>query len=64
MNYDRIRETAINNLFVLLCDASLTLDEQKIINDCATLLINGRTPEQVSRMEIELFEKINGGKNG
>jgi len=61
MNIDAIRETAINNLFILLEKSNYTIEQQRIINDCATLLINGRTPEQVSRMEKELFKKINGG---
>ena len=64
MKYDQIRETAINSLFVLLTQPELTLPEQRIINDCATLLINGRTPEQVSKFEIELFYKIHGDDNG
>ena len=62
MKLDAVRETAINNLFILLEKSNYTTQEMRIINDCATLLINGRTPEQVDRMEKELFNKINGGE--
>ena len=51
-NRNDLREQLINGLFVMLNETD-DKEEQRLISDCMTLLINGRTPEQVKKMEIE-----------
>ena len=61
MNLDNLREETIDSLYVFLEDPGLTLEEKHVINDCASMLINGRSPEKVAEMEIALLgAKSNG----
>lgn len=53
---DSLKEQLINGLFSCLDEAE-TIAEARIINNCMTLLINGRSPEQVKKMEIDKFNQ-------
>lgn len=58
---DNLREQMINGLLSFLEDDDYTQEERKIINQCASLLINKRSPDVVADMEKRKFGKSFNG---
>lgn len=51
---DKTREHLIDLFLEAMSDPDMK-EHQKTFNETATILINGRSPEQVKKMEIEQF---------